>query len=99
MLYGVVEFGKPQMKLENLRRQLVQMLRAENGDERLVIRLNVEATTQDVVRKFLTAQVTVSASFSILDISSFCLRYRSGRICHWLPRVFALLQQDCSKPK
>jgi len=51
------------------------MLHAENGDERLVIRLNEEATTQDAVRKFLTAQVTVSASFSILDILSFCLRY------------------------
>ena len=48
MLNGVVEIGKPQMKPENSRRQLVQMLCAENGDERYVIRLNVEGTTQDV---------------------------------------------------
>jgi len=43
------------------------MLHAENGDERLVIRLNVEATAQDVARTISRKpmQVTASASFSI----------------------------------
>ena len=74
------------------------MLHAENGDERLVIRLNVEAMAQDVAsqKNFLQAQVTVSASFSIW---AYRLSVLLGRICHWLPSVFAMLQQDCSKPK
>ena len=53
MLYGVVEFGKPETEPEDLRRQLVQMLLTENGDGRFVVRPTMEATAQDVVRNFL----------------------------------------------
>ena len=75
MLYGVVEFGKPETEPEDLRRQLVQMLRTENGDGKYVVGHDLEATAQDVVRNFLTSPGDCRHFLFDLGILSFCLRH------------------------